>query len=91
LSREAKGKVFNLGGERPVSLDELAQLLVAVNGGGSFARHEFPAERRRIDIGDYYAADALFQQVTGWQHRIALDDGLRRSLEYFRAHGSHYV
>jgi UDP-glucose 4-epimerase len=91
LSPEAKGKVFNLGGERPVSLDELARLLVAANGGGSFARHEFPAERRRIDIGDYYAADTLFQQVTGWQHRIALDEGLKRSLDYFRAYGGHYA
>ncbi len=86
-----KGKVFNLGGERPVSLDELAQLLVEANGGGTFARHEFPAERRRIDIGDYYAADALFREITGWQHAVPLEDGLKRSLAYFRANGSHYV
>jgi UDP-glucose 4-epimerase len=86
-----KGKVFNLGGERPVSLDELAALLVKANGGGTFARHEFPAERRRIDIGDYYAADTLFQQATGWRHRVALEEGLKRSLEYFREHGEHYV
>ena len=86
-----KGKVFNLGGERPVSLDQLAELLVAANGGGSFARHEFPAERRRIDIGDYYAADTLFRDLTGWRHSVPLEDGLKRSLAYFREHGSHYV
>ena len=87
----AKGKVFNLGGERPVSLDELAQLLVAANGSGTFARHEFPAERRRIDIGDYYAADALFRETTGWRHGVPLEDGLKRSLAFFRDNGSHYV
>jgi UDP-glucose 4-epimerase len=91
LSPEAKGKVFNLGGERPVSLDELAKLLIAAHGGGSFARHEFPAERRRIDIGDYFAADALFQQATGWRHTVALEEGLKRSLDYFRAYGGHYA
>lgn len=91
VNPETKGKVFNLGGERPVSLDELAQLLVAANGGGGFARREFPAERRRIDIGDYYAADALFSRVTGWRHTVALEDGLKRALDYFRAHGRHYV
>jgi UDP-glucose 4-epimerase len=91
LTPETKGKVFNLGGERPVSLDELADLLVAANGGGSFARHEFPAERRRIDIGDYYAADTLFRDVTGWRHSVPLEDGLKRSLVYFRENGSHYV
>jgi UDP-glucose 4-epimerase len=91
LTPETKGKVFNLGGERPVSLDELAELLVAANGGGSFARHEFPAERRRIDIGDYYAADTLFRDLTGWQHRVPLEEGLQRSLAYFREQGRHYV
>jgi UDP-glucose 4-epimerase len=91
LTPATKGKVFNLGGERPVSLDELAALLVAANGGGSFARHEFPAERRRIDIGDYYASDRLFRQVTGWRHCVPLEDGLKRSLDYFRQHRQHYV
>ncbi|MGH7034103.1 MAG: NAD-dependent epimerase/dehydratase family protein [Stellaceae bacterium] len=91
LTPEAKGKVFNLGGERPVSLDQLAELLVAANGGGTFARHEFPAERRRIDIGDYFAADTLVRDITGWQHSVPLEDGLKRSLAYFREHGSHYV
>ncbi|HLI22654.1 MAG TPA: NAD-dependent epimerase/dehydratase family protein [Stellaceae bacterium] len=91
VTPDTKGKVYNLGGERPVSLDELAELLVKANGGGTFVRHEFPAERRRIDIGDYYAADTLFQEVTGWRHRVPLEDGLKRSLEYFRAHGQHYA
>ena len=91
VTPETKGKVFNLGGERPISLDELAELLVAANGGGSFARHEFPAERSRIDIGDYYAEDTLFQQTTGWRHRVPLEDGLKRSIDFFRAHAQHYV
>jgi UDP-glucose 4-epimerase len=91
LTPDTKGKVFNLGGERPVSLDQLADLLVAANGGGTFARHEFPAERRRIDIGDYYAADTQFRDITGWQHRVPLEDGLKRSIDYFREHSRHYV
>lgn len=91
VTPETKGKVFNLGGERAVSLDELAALLIAANGGGEFRRHEFPSERRRIDIGDYYAADDLFRRATGWRHRVPLADGLKRSLDFFRAHRQHYV
>ncbi len=91
ISAEAKGKVFNLGGERVVTLNELAALLVAANRGGSFANHEFPAERRRIDIGDYYADDSLFRRVTGWQPAVPLAAGLERSLAYFREHRAHYV
>ena len=91
LKEETKGCVFNLGGERPVTLDELAGLVVAAYGGGDFSRHEFPAERKRIDIGDYYADDALFKQVTGWRGTVVLEDGLKRSLTYFRENLTHYV
>jgi UDP-glucose 4-epimerase len=91
ITPETKGKIFNLGGERPVSLDELADLLVAANGSGTFNRHEFPAERKRIDIGDYYAYDGLFRKTTGWSTTVPLEEGLKRSLDYFRAHKVQYV
>lgn len=91
MTEEAKGQVFNLGGHGAVSLNELADLLVEANGGGAYANHEFPAERRRIDIGDYYADDALFRRVTGWQPAVPLALGLQRSLTFFRENLAHYV
>ena len=51
----------------------------------------FPAERKRIDIGDYWADDSLFRRVTGWAPRVGLEEGLRRSLDYFRTNFAHYV
>jgi UDP-glucose 4-epimerase len=91
MNNGTKGRVFNLGGDSVVSLAELAELLVAANAGGRFVKHEFPAERRRIDIGDYYADDALFRHLTGWRHTVPLADGLQRSLAYFRKNLANYV
>ena len=88
---ETKGRIFNIGGERVLSLKELADALIAANGGGSFVIREFPAERRRIDIGDYYAADDTFRALTGWQPQVPIEDGLRRSLAYFRPHLAEYL
>jgi UDP-glucose 4-epimerase len=88
---ETKGRIFNIGGERVLSLRELADALVDANGGGEYVVRNFPAERKRIDIGDYYAADDLFRQVTGWAPRTTMRDGLARSLAYFREHLAHYV
>ena len=87
---ETKGRVFNIGGAH-VTLRELADALVAVHGGGSYVTREFPPERKRIDIGDYYADDAAFRGVTRWEARTPLALGLARSLEYFRAHFAEYV
>lgn len=88
---ETKGRVFNIGGERAVRLTELAALIVAANGGGNFIRRSFPPERKRIDIGDYYADDSLFRRTTGWQNAVPLAEGIARSLAYFRANLGHYV
>jgi UDP-glucose 4-epimerase len=87
---EANGQVFNLGGCEVVSLRELAERLVAANGGGAFAAREFPADRKRIDIGDYYADDRRIRAALGWEPRVPLADGLARTLAYYRDHGEHY-
>jgi UDP-glucose 4-epimerase len=88
---ETRGRVFNIGGDQVFTLKELADLLVSVNGGGDFAMHNFPPERKRIDIGDYIADDKLFRDVTGWRPIIPIREGLARSVDYFRMHLAHYV
>jgi UDP-glucose 4-epimerase len=87
----AIGQVFNIGGPPPVSLTELAQMVVELTGSGSFERKEFPAERKRIDIGEYWADDRHFRTVTGWAPRVDLRQGLSRSIDYYRAHLSDYL
>jgi UDP-glucose 4-epimerase len=86
----AKGGVFNIGGER-LTLQELADALVAANGGGRYETRDFPPERKLIDIGDYYGNDQRFRTLTGWSPRAPIAVGLKRSLEYFRAHLAEYV
>jgi UDP-glucose 4-epimerase len=85
----AKGRVFNIGGEH-LRLRALAEALVAANGGGSFETRDFPAERKRIDIGDYYADDSAFRAATGWAPKISIATGLERSLDYFRRNLAEY-
>jgi UDP-glucose 4-epimerase len=81
---ETDGRIFNLGGDRIVSLTELAELLIAANGGGRFEVHEFPAERKRIDIGDYFADDRLFRETVGWHPQTSIEAGLAATLAYYR-------
>jgi UDP-glucose 4-epimerase len=85
------GRVYNLGGAEVVSLETVAQLLVQVAGSGSYVIREFPVERKRIDIGDYYAEDALIESALGWSPRVTLEEGLRRTVAYYRAHLDAYL
>ena len=87
---EANGQVFNLGGCEVMSLRELADLLVQANGGGSYQIRTFPPDRKRIDIGDYYADDRRIRSELGWVSRVNLQEGLARTLAYYREHLEHY-
>jgi UDP-glucose 4-epimerase len=87
----AVGRVFNVGGPPPVTLRALADLLVALHGGGEVVVREFPAERRKIDIGDYYADDRAIRAALGWRPRVDLEEALRRTLHYYRRELRHYV
>ena len=59
--------------------------------GCRFKVKAFPPERRRIDIGDYYADDTAFRRLSGWRPKVGLEEGLERTLAYFREHLSQYI
>jgi nucleoside-diphosphate-sugar epimerase len=91
VAPETEGLALNVGGGEPSSLIDLADALVAANGGGSYEVREFPPERKRIDIGDFVTDDRRFRALAGWQPRTSLADGLRRSLDYYRRHLASYL
>jgi nucleoside-diphosphate-sugar epimerase len=91
LSRDTAGTALNVGGAAPYTLLALAEALIRANGGGAFEQREFPAARKRIDIGDFVTDDRRFRALTGWAPAIGLDDGLARSLVYYRNHLASYV
>lgn len=87
---EAEGQVYNLGDRNHVSLLELAELLVELSGSGSLRTIPFPADRKAIDIGDFYANFDKIERELGWSPRVELGEGLERTLAYYREHGRHY-
>jgi UDP-glucose 4-epimerase len=46
---------------------------------------------KAIDIGDFHADSSLIERTLGWVPTTTLRDGLRRTVEFYRAHMSHYV
>jgi len=90
VSKNAYGSVFNLGSDGPVSLKDLADLLVELNGGGTFSIVPFPEDKKRIDIGDYYADFQKISSALGWQPRTSLRNGLKLALRYYRKFGRYY-
>ena len=86
----ANGQVFNVGAIEPISLRALAELLVEVAGTGSCRLVPFPPERKTIDIGSIYVDDRKIRRVLAWQPLVSLREGLRRTVEFYRAHREQY-
>ncbi|GIL15349.1 MAG: NAD-dependent epimerase [Chloroflexota bacterium] len=89
-NENANGKIFNLGSAEIINLKDLARKLIALNGGGQCNIIPFPSDRKAIDIGDYYSDFALIRGELQWQPRVDLNEGLRRTLEYYRKHRGEY-
>jgi UDP-glucose 4-epimerase len=86
----SEGEVFNLGHSEHISLQELAVLLVCLNGTGRYEIVPFPADRQAIDIGDYYSDFSKIHNALGWSPQVSLQTGLAQTLDYYRKHRVHY-
>jgi UDP-glucose 4-epimerase len=86
----ANGQVFNIGAQEPISLRELAELLIEVAGTGRYELVPFPPERKAIDIGSIYVDDRKIRRVLKWRPQVDMREGLTRTIEFYRAHRAHY-
>jgi UDP-glucose 4-epimerase len=91
VTPETRGKALNVGGDAPYSLAEIAAAMIAASSGGRYELKEFPAERRRIDIGDFVTDDRQFRTLASWAPHTPLAEGLKRSLDYYRANLAAYL
>jgi UDP-glucose 4-epimerase len=87
----SNGKVFNLGADDPLSLKELAELLIQLRGRGRYRLVPFPQDRKAIDIGDYFASYQFIQQQLNWKPRTSLPEGLASTLNYYLQNLAHYL
>jgi len=91
LCDNANGNVFNIGGDKTYSLHQAADILSKTADGSPYHIKEFPEERKKIDIGDYYADDSKLRSAIGWSPKIDLQNGLKRSLDFYRKHLTNYL
>ncbi len=84
------GHAFNLGSHEVVTLQQIAETLQTLAPGLTVRHVPWPEEKKRIDIGDYYADFSKFTHITGWSPEVTLQRGLSRMLDFYQAHATHY-
>src|SRR5262245_57212863 len=86
----AWGEIFNVGVDRPTSFLALARLLERLCDGARWEYAPFSPERKAQEPGDYYSDITKIRTRVGWEPVTPLEEGLRQTLAYYRAHREHY-
>jgi len=89
-SSKSDGEIFNLGSSEIFNLKDLAKNLVQINGYGDFLEMNFPEDRKKIDIGDYYSDFSKISSSLGWKPSTSLGKGLKKTLEFYKNDGEPY-
>lgn len=85
--KEAEGEVINLGSNKTYSIEEIVQIIAELEGLGSFDVVIEPKRLRRLDVEILQCDYSKAHKLIGWEPRVDLKEGLRRTVEWFREHG----
>ena len=90
-SEASVGQEINFGNGRSISVGELAEKIVALVGRDIRVRQSDERVRPAASEVDDLVADASkARELLGWEPRVSLDEGLRRTLEWIEAHPELY-
>jgi len=87
LSEAAEGQCFNIGSDRETSILELAQTMKRVGGFDNelvFQPHLEVFGKSYEDIPRRIPDVSRIKQVIGWEAYTALEDGLARTIDFYR-------
>jgi UDP-glucose 4-epimerase len=90
LNDNAYGEVYNVGTGVPLSFIELAKKIIDISGSGKVDYTEFTSERKALEPGDYYADITKIQKLIDWHPRVSLDQGIKKTLDYYKKYKEHY-
>jgi len=83
------GEAYNLGG-MPIALKDFVNQAIKIYGRGKIQEVSFPADRQKIEIGDYIASWKKIRRAFRWQPKVSLDEGIRQSFDYYSLYKKHY-
>ena len=86
-----RDRLWNLGGPEPMPLARIAEIMSTAAGAAAPVFRPFPEERKRIDIGSFASSWSRLHEEFGWRPTVGFEEGIRRSLDYYRSEMEHYL
>ena len=87
----AEGEVINVGSGQSTAFRDMVSAVIRCVGRGRAEFVPWPENYERVETGDIAVDISKLQALTSWQPRYTLDEGIRRTFEYYSLHAGHYV
>jgi nucleoside-diphosphate-sugar epimerase len=92
----ANGEVFLIGSNRKtLFIDMVKEVIKAMDEimhkKGSFRFVEFPKTQSKIDVGDTLVDYNKIKEKIGWEPRISFEEGIRRTILFYKDNFEEYL
>jgi UDP-glucose 4-epimerase len=84
-------RLWNVGGSAALPLSGIAESVSRAAGAPAPIYRPFPSEHKTIDIGSYATDSTRIREDLDWQPAVSFDEGMRRTIEYYRRELPHYL
>lgn len=85
------GEVINLGTGREISIGNLAEMILAIMGKESEIRRDEQRTRpENSEVERLLCDNGKAKQLLGWEPQTSLEEGLERTVEWFKANAEMY-
>ena len=90
-SQEGFGKVINIGSGREISIGQLAQIIITtLQSTAEIVVDEARIRPSRSEVNRLLADNRLAKDTIGWEPRVSLEEGIRRTVSWVAAHMNRY-
>ncbi len=80
----ANGEVFFVGSGKETTFVNMVKLVIDIAGSGTWKFVSWPPERKSIEVGDISLDLRKIQRLLKWNPKVDLEEGLRKTVEYYR-------
>ncbi|MEM2293846.1 MAG: SDR family NAD(P)-dependent oxidoreductase [Nitrososphaerota archaeon] len=90
-NNEAVNEIFYVTSGNPITLVELANMIVRIANGGEVKIVKSQKEWELIEIGDFYATYDKIKKKLGWYPKTDIETGLRETIQFYKERWSDYL
>lgn len=91
LLKSSDGEIFNCGSGRTVHFKDMVDTVIRVVGRGKIEYVPWPNEYSAVETGDSELDISKLKRITGWEPKVGLEEGIRRTFDYYSKHKEKYV